>query len=246
MDLLFRLGKKKGGFKDIEKARAFFRETILSRDDSHFYDVVKRDKNLNNGDTIYFTFNSYIIAKTTFTGEIKTDPDRSEKYIHGHKLKNIQLLDLSERLDNKIFDARTNYINNNEKLKEIERVLNSNTSIYPEEIIDDNQSITEGAKKSVIVNIYERNPKARQKCLDEHGYVCSICTFNFEKIYGEIGKNFIHVHHIKPLSEIDEKYEIDPVKDLCPVCPNCHAMLHRKNPTYSIEEIKNKIVENDL
>lgn len=245
MDLLFRLGKKEGGFKDIEKAKTFFRETILSRDDSHFYDVFNRSKNLNSGDTIYFTFDSYIVAKATFVGEIKIDRKRSKKYIYGHKLKNIQLLDISEKINNRIFGARTTYIDN-KKRKEIKRVLKSNTSIYPDEIPDDNISIKEGAKKSVTVNVYERSPKARGRCLDKYGYICSICSFDFEKKYGDIGKNFIHVHHLKPLSEIDENYEVDPVKDLRPVCPNCHAMLHRKNPAYSIEEIRNKIVDNDL
>jgi hypothetical protein len=244
MDLLFRLGKNAGGFEVIQKAKDFFNKTLPSRDRSFFYDVVKRDKSLNDGDTIYFAYDSYILAKATYAGEIKTVPDRDTKYIHGHKLKNIQLLDSSERLNNKIFGDRTTYINN-VKQEEINRVLNSSVSIYPDDIVDNNQSIIEGAKKSVVVNIYERNPIARQQCLDKHGYVCIICTFDFERKYGEIGKNFIHVHHIKPLSEIDEEYEIDPVKDLCPVCPNCHAMLHRKNPAYMIEEIKNKIVEND-
>ena len=59
---------------------------------------------------------------------------------------------------------------------------------------------------------------------------CSICGFDFEKNYGELGKGFIHVHHIVPVSKIGPNYIIDPVKDLIPVCPNCHAMLHRTDP----------------
>ncbi len=86
----------------------------------------------------------------------------------------------------------------------------------------------EGAKTKVTVNKYERNPITRQRCIEHYGYSCSICTFNFHQIYGDIGKNFIHVHHIKPLHEIRENYIVDPIKDLIPVCPNCHAMLHRK------------------
>ncbi len=245
MDLLFRLGKKEGGFKDIEEAKTFFRKTIILRNNSYFYDVVSRGRNLNSGDNIYFTFDSYIVAKAIFTGEIKINHKRSKKYIHGHKLKNIEILDVSEKINNKIFGARTTYIDN-KKGKEIERVLNSNTFIYPDEIPDDNLSIKEGAKKTVTVNIYERSSEARKKCLEKYGYLCFICSFDFENKFGDIGNNFIHVHHLKPLSEVDESYKVDPVKDLRPVCPNCHAMLHRKNPAYSIEEIKNKIIENDL
>jgi predicted HNH restriction endonuclease len=47
------------------------------------------------------------------------------------------------------------------------------------------------------------------------------------------------VHHLRPISEIAEEYEVDPVKDLRPVCPNCHAMIHRTPQLYSIEEMKN-------
>ncbi|RZG16216.1 HNH endonuclease [Pseudoalteromonas sp. CO342X] len=101
--------------------------------------------------------------------------------------------------------------------------------------------IFEGAKKTITVNAYERDPQARQACLDELGYLCKICEFDFEKTYGERGKEFIHVHHIVPLSEIKSEYEVDPVKDLIPVCPNCHAMLHRKGHTITPNELKSII-----
>ena len=68
-----------------------------------------------------------------------------------------------------------------------------------------------------------------------------ICGFDFEKTYGEIGKGFIHVHHIVPVSEIGESYRVDYEKDLIPVCPNCHAMLHRKGG--SVEGLK-EIINN--
>ncbi len=248
MDLLFRLGKKEGGFKNLELAKYFFTETIFSRDKSHFHDVVNRGKKLDNGDTIFFSYDSYIIAKGTFTGEVKINRNRvkaKNKFVYGHKLKDIQLLDASEKINNKILGARTTYIDN-KKRKEINRVLSSNTSIYPDEILDDGISIKEGAKKSVTVNIYERNPIARKICLDKYGYTCFICQFDFENKYGDIGKKFIHVHHLKSLHEIGENYKVDPIRDLRPVCPNCHAMLHKRSPAYSIKEIKRRIAKNDL
>lgn len=98
-------------------------------------------------------------------------------------------------------------------------------NLYPE-IIDDSVCI-EGAVQKVSVNRYERSQEARVKCIAFHGCRCKVCDLDFEKMYGELGKNFIHVHHIVPLSEISKEYEVDPVKDLIPVCPNCHAMLHR-------------------
>ena len=96
----------------------------------------------------------------------------------------------------------------------------------------------EGDVSRTEVNRYERNPLNRKLCLAVKGYDCAICGMNFEKTYGEIGHQFIHVHHIVPVSQIGSGYIIDPIKDLIPVCPNCHAMLHRKNPPYLPEELK--------
>jgi hypothetical protein len=96
----------------------------------------------------------------------------------------------------------------------------------------------EGALTRITVNSYERNPRARRVCIQYHGLSCAACGFNFADRFGDIGLGFIHVHHLKPLSEIREGYELDPINDLSPVCPNCHAMLHRRRPAYSIEELK--------
>ncbi len=113
------------------------------------------------------------------------------------------------------------------------------SSILPEEVvISADEKFYEGSVKQITVNAYERDSEARKKCLDFYGLNCIVCGFNFEKKYGEAGKGFIHVHHLKPLSEIGEKYELNPVQDLRPVCPNCHAVLHKRKPLYSIEELK--------
>jgi len=101
--------------------------------------------------------------------------------------------------------------------------------------------LTEGAVKTVIVNAYERNPDARQKCIDHYGTKCRICEIDFGIRYGEFAAGFIHVHHLVPLHEIGDEYIVDSIRDLIPVCPNCHAMLHRKREDggyYSPEELK--------
>ena len=108
----------------------------------------------------------------------------------------------------------------------------------PEEL-DPNVTYIEGASAIISVNSYERNGGARSRCIDIHGYNCAVCEFNFEKAYGVIGRGYIHVHHIVPIHTIKKEYQIDPAKDLIPVCPNCHAMIHKKNPPLSIEELKN-------
>lgn len=119
--------------------------------------------------------------------------------------------------------------------------------IFPDEV-QDTDNYCEGAKQTVVVNSYERNPKARSQCIERYKAICGVCEFNFEKKYGEIGAGFIHVHHLTPLANIGREYKVDPIKDLIPVCPNCHAMLHRKHPPFSIEELKSfiKIPDNSL
>lgn len=108
----------------------------------------------------------------------------------------------------------------------------------PEEIAAVAGPLVEGEIYRSMVKSYERNPQARVRCIEIHGAKCVVCDFDFEAVYGEIGKGYIHVHHIRPLSEIGGEYVVDPVTDLRPVCPNCHAMLHRRNPAFGIEEVR--------
>lgn len=114
----------------------------------------------------------------------------------------------------------------------------SQLDTYLPEEVKRREGLPEGAVHQILVNAYERSAKARKTCIDYYGSSCCICSFNFGAVYGEIGDGFIHVHHLKPLSEIGERYELDPIKDLRPVCPNCHAMLHKGKPTFSIEEMQ--------
>ncbi|WP_175752305.1 HNH endonuclease [Burkholderia anthina] len=72
--------------------------------------------------------------------------------------------------------------------------------------------------------------------------MCVVCAFDFGTKYGALGEGFIHVHHLRPLSQIKEEHEVDPIADLRPVCPNCHAMLHRGSRVLTVEELKQLIV----
>lgn len=99
-------------------------------------------------------------------------------------------------------------------------------------------------EKKVSVNKHKINQQARNKCIAIHELNCSVCDFNFEKSYGDIGIGFIHVHHLVDISSIKTEYTVDPSKDLapvCPNCPNCHAMIHKTKPAMSIEALKNKL-----
>ena len=101
----------------------------------------------------------------------------------------------------------------------------------PEEL-PDGIEYKEGSVQQIKVNRYERDPKARADCLSYYGYACRVCSIKLSDVYGAIAKDLIHVHHIKPISKIGESYRVDPVSDLIPVCPNCHAIIHLKDPPY--------------
>jgi 5-methylcytosine-specific restriction enzyme A len=126
------------------------------------------------------------------------------------------------------------------ELKEAMQEINAKSSdiTSPEEIdAEIAENLYEGTRKQVYVNRYERNRGARDQCVEHYEARCIICGFDFEKRYGKIGSNVIHVHHLKPLSEISERYQVDPINDLRPVCPNCHVIIHKKTPPYSIDEV---------
>jgi 5-methylcytosine-specific restriction protein A len=102
---------------------------------------------------------------------------------------------------------------------------------------------SEGTLARVEVNKYERDPRVRNVCIAHWGCYCSVCDFDFEAVYGEHGRGFIHVHHLLPLGEARGEHGVDPVNDLRPVCPNCHAMLHRGTRTMSIELLRSRLTK---
>lgn len=100
------------------------------------------------------------------------------------------------------------------------------------------EKYSEGAKATISINAFERSAKARRACIQHHGLNCAACEFNFETAYGSLGEDFIHVHHIVLIGAVGSEYSVDPVNDLIPVCPNCHAMIHRVNPPLTIEQLR--------
>lgn len=96
----------------------------------------------------------------------------------------------------------------------------------------------EGAVHQASVNVYERSYAARQACINHFGLACSVCGLHFKERYGALGAGFIHVHHIGLLSELGPNYYLDPIQDLRPVCPNCHAIIHRRCLPLSIEALR--------
>lgn len=129
----------------------------------------------------------------------------------------LQSWDITNADPNAIFDAFDALIS--KKIPDFEKELARKLQ----------NGFVEGEQETVFTTKYERNPQARAACLAYHGYTCKVCGMSFEKIYGPEFKDIIEVHHIVPLNQIGESYVVDPINDLIPVCPNCHAAIHSKN-----------------
>ena len=114
-----------------------------------------------------------------------------------------------------------------------------------EKIQRSKEEFTEGNVVESHYDRRERDHNARMVCIEHYGCKCAICGFDFEAKYGEVGKEFIEVHHIVPISSIEGEHDVDPITDLIPVCSNCHSMLHRRRPQpYSPSEVKEMIEQN--
>ncbi len=96
----------------------------------------------------------------------------------------------------------------------------------------------EGEKVQVTASAYERNPVARQKCIDHYGAKCYVCGFDYGRTYGDLGVGRIQVHHLTPFGDGSKPRETNPIADLRPVCANCHWMLHRRSPPVAIADLK--------
>ena len=223
--------------------------------------VINENTIIKKGDKSFFEHNGSGVPK-----EIKWFFS-AEKLKHNDRLK-IEFLYLRKIYNGKVeIDKleRCRIFWNSDLGKEYNKVYNKDISEYPlirfhkieknvyeiefidESIIMDEKNEPyetilpqkEGKKKEYYVTKYERNPVNRKRAIEIHGTKCIICGFDFEEQYGEAGRNYIEVHHIKPLSEINDEVIIDPQKDLVCVCANCHRIIHRRRDRiYSIEEVR--------
>jgi hypothetical protein len=107
-----------------------------------------------------------------------------------------------------------------------------------------NRSFLEGSAVRVLVNRYERDREAREQCIAHHGATCAVCGFDFGQMYGTLGQGFIHIHHLTPLASVGRRYKVDARDGLIPVCPNCHAMLHRGRKPLGIDKLREIVVAN--
>jgi hypothetical protein len=110
--------------------------------------------------------------------------------------------------------------------------------------VSKNLALMEGALERVIGMRYKRRRELRADCIAHHGTNCKVCDFSFAQQFGPIGKGFIHVHHLTPIASRKRARLVDAKRDLIPVCPNCHAMLHSAGPPRTVDELKELIRRN--
>ncbi len=86
--------------------------------------------------------------------------------------------------------------------------------------------------------------EAKKRFAETHNgkLYCEACGFDFSKVYGDIGKNFIEAHHMKSVSEMQEG-EKTKIDDLAMLCSNCHRMVHKTRPWISNKQDLHKIIK---
>lgn len=251
------MSKEEFANKSVEEVQNdYFKDELINENKCEYYYRTKGIKCEQN--TLFlFQYDNHIIASAILE-EIEQFPSETKgEYRGSWKLKqdSICVFDpiTCEELQYVVpelsrFSQSKQRIDSKYRDKISELIQRKTKPIIAEEITAEQRvGLIEGAKKQIYINAYERNTVAREKCIsyykkkDDGKVRCQICGFCFEDFYGEEFKDKIHVHHIKALSQINKEYEVDPIKDLVPVCPNCHLALHSLDEGYSVSALKNKI-----
>ena len=255
------MNKEEFANKSIEQVQCgYFKGELINENKCEYYYRTKGIKCEQN--TLFlFQYDNHIIASAILEEIEIFPPDTKGEYRGAWKLKQDSICVFEpitcEELQYAVpelsrFSQAKQIIDSKYRDKISELIQRKAKSIIAEEITaEQNVGLIEGAKKGIYVNAYERNTVARDKCIsyykkkDDGKVRCQICGFCFEDFYGEEFKDKIHVHHIKALAEINEEYEVDPIKDLLPVCPNCHLAVHSNEGGYSVDFLKSKIKNRD-
>lgn len=233
-------------YKEVQKQ--FFMDKLINEKKGEY---LFRSSGMSaaEGTLVLFQFDNKIIASGVLLSVGKFD-DIKDKFYKGAYYFDVESIKVFEPISvdelskiDKTFKKFSHVKSklDNSKYELIMALIKSKEEFkLPEEFNDsDLNKLVEGSKKQIVVNAYERNAKAREKCIKIYGTKCAICGFDFGEVYGEKFEGKIHVHHIKPLNEIDKAYVVNPEKDLIPVCPNCHLILHSKvGGTYTPEEVR--------
>jgi len=197
-----------------------------------------------------------VVASGRFSGEIYPDAhwDESGRQTTYANITFEVLLPVPDRLDINVLEARVPAVAW-DRLQGSGVAVAARDGVLLEQLWQDHLAHTpylspeeleartyeEGAVTRVLVNRYERDRAARAACIAHHGATCTVCRFDFEQVYGPIGRNFIHVHHLREISTLGSGYRVDPKNDLTPLCANCHAMAHRTTPALTPAQLRRRL-----
>lgn len=244
--------------KSIETVQKTYFLDELVNENRGVYLYKKSGIKAEEGDFVLFQVESKIIASAIFQKiELYKDKPVDGKYYGGiffypdsvmvfdpiteNEFKNIVdefkiFSNVKQAIDPKYYDELTKLIEEKTKKWKINNNYNPNTKYIG----------TEGSEKWLLHKVYERDLNARKECINLKGTICYVCNFDFGKFYGQMGEGFIHVHHTEHMSSQKGPYQIEPEKDLVPVCPNCHAMLHSNyyGENITVEKLKSIILKN--
>lgn len=228
---------------------------LMNSAQQHDLDWWSCGKETKKGDLLFFYFKkpkSEIVGYAYASDDAKPD----DEYRYGAGIKDVTRIEPPISLE-KMREAfpkwgwlkrtrKLTYLDKGKakKLRELAGLHKSLDTSVPgpfAEELSTPEKYPEGARFTVTINAYERNPKARASCIAHHGHICVVCTFDFGRVYGYFGEGFIHVHHVVPIGTIGKEYKIDPIADLIPACPNCRAMLHHAEPPLTVEELRRLI-----
>jgi 5-methylcytosine-specific restriction endonuclease McrA len=188
----------------------------------------------------------------------KEDFSEASQIKAGIKLKEIRLSPAEGMITSEVFAqdptlsqsqliktrVGSNFLLNDTQSLLVEQYWNGlNPNLYEE---DEEQIKSKEGRISLRVHkVRERDPKIKKKAIEifikQNGSIfCEVCNFSFEEKYGLLGKGFIEVHHLKPISEYDEN-EFTSIDNLKLVCSNCHRMIHRGDSSELFFQLQEKL-----
>ena len=169
---------------------------------------------------------------------------RTSIFVNEHLVAADHLPDTTwQNLEIECHSPISRYADNDEQVEIVSGVVGhclalSLLGLDTENFQDPAESAPEGAKTTATVNRYERSPRNRRACINHYGWSCWVCDLDFSEIYGPLGDGYIQVHHMVPVAEMEPGYRPDPVKEMVPLCSNCHSMIHRGESLLSPVELR--------
>lgn len=134
----------------------------------------------------------------------------------------------------------------------IDELSQKEIALFDETILEKDIYIVEGKKRDRKQTTYERSKSLREYAIryysKDRRILCAVCDFDFESVYGEHGVGFIEIHHTKPIFSYEgddtQKKLKTALKDVVPLCSNCHRMIHRKRDRMlTVDELREIIAK---